>query len=97
MGQKMKGGEKSHYIKEGCQNGEGNHKTGALENFNKGKSCFNKNYQKNYLLKKCKNFCLFPKFHTYITTLNLLTKPLSNIKPFVQKHHRCHYLFLLTQ
>lgn len=93
----MKGGEKSHYIKEGCQNGEGNHKTGALENFNKGKSCFNKNYQKNYLLKKCKNFCLFPKFHTYITTLNLLTKPLSNIKPFVQKHHRCQYLFLLTQ
>ena len=47
MGQKMKGGEKSQYIREGCQNGEGNHKTGALENLYKGKSCFNKNYQKS--------------------------------------------------
>ena len=66
MGQKMKGGEKSQYIREGCQNGEGNHKTGALENLYKGKSCFNKNYQKIYLLKKYKNFCYFPKFYTYI-------------------------------
>ena len=52
-----KEGEKILHIQEGCQNGEGSHKTGALENFYKGKICFNENYQIIKLLKKYTKFC----------------------------------------